>query len=118
MTSNRPWSRRNTVDGTRGTAHGRTSLRRVCLFSPGPVLKSLVFKSLCLNFLLSFKGVYMGLQMGFVGAAEHRRGLAPFPERLAGGRCLFTVYLWGKPLAPSAREGNSGRGQNSPVDKP
>jgi hypothetical protein len=28
------------------------------------------------------------------------------------------VYLWGKPLAPSEREGNSGRGQNSPVDKP
>jgi len=35
----------------------------------------------------------------------------------AGGRCLFTVYLWGKPLAPSVCEGNSGRGQNSPVDK-
>ncbi|MBN2034318.1 MAG: hypothetical protein JW836_13680, partial [Deltaproteobacteria bacterium] len=31
---------------------------------------------------------------------------------------LFPVYLWGKPLAPSQCEGNSGRGQNSPVDKP
>jgi hypothetical protein len=29
-----------------------------------------------------------------------------------------TVYLWGKPLAPSEVEGNSGRGQNFPVDKP
>jgi hypothetical protein len=39
-------------------------------------------------------------------------------ERLAGRRRLFTVYLWGKPLAPSGCEENSGRGQNSPVDKP
>jgi hypothetical protein len=29
-----------------------------------------------------------------------------------------TAYLWGKPPAPSEVEGNSGRGQNSPVDKP
>ena len=29
----------------------------------------------------------------------------------------MTTYLWGKPLAPSEGEGNSGRGQNSPVDK-
>jgi len=29
----------------------------------------------------------------------------------------LTTYLWGKPLAPSECEGNSGRGQNSPVDK-
>jgi hypothetical protein len=35
-----------------------------------------------------------------------------------GGRCFFTVYLWGKPVAPSEVEGNSGRRQNSPVDKP
>jgi hypothetical protein len=37
---------------------------------------------------------------------------------LVRGRCLFMVYLWGKPLAPSEVEGNSGRGQNSPIDKP
>jgi hypothetical protein len=41
----------------------------------------------------------------------------PFLKCLAGGRCLFAIYLWGKPLAPSEVEGNSGRGQNSPVDK-
>jgi len=44
--------------------------------------------------------------------------MALFLERLVGRRRLFMVYLWGKPLAPSEREGNSGRGQNSPVDKP
>jgi hypothetical protein len=29
-----------------------------------------------------------------------------------------TAYLWGKPLAPSEAEGNSGRGENSPIGKP
>jgi hypothetical protein len=46
------------------------------------------------------------------------RIMALFLERLVERRRLFTVYLWGKPLAPSECAGNSGRGQNSPVDKP
>jgi hypothetical protein len=37
---------------------------------------------------------------------------------LVRGRCLFTVYIWGKPLAPSEVEGNSDRGHNFPIDKP
>jgi hypothetical protein len=35
------------------------------------------------------------------------------------GRCLFTVYLWGKPLAPSEVEGNSGSpASRRGIDKP
>jgi hypothetical protein len=46
------------------------------------------------------------------------KSMALFLERLVGRRRLFTVYLWGKPLASNECEGNSGRGQNSPVGKP
>jgi hypothetical protein len=42
------------------------------------------------------------------------RLMALFLERLAGRRRLFMVYVWGKPLAPSEREGNSGRGAKLP----
>jgi hypothetical protein len=54
-----------------------------------------------------------------INSRSIRGGLMVLPLKcLVRGRRLFTVYLWGKPLAPSEGEGNSGRGQNSPIDKP
>jgi hypothetical protein len=51
-------------------------------------------------------------------SSKGQRPTRRFLRCLAGGRCIFTAYLWGKPLAPGETEGNSGRGQNSPIDKP
>jgi hypothetical protein len=44
------------------------------------------------------------------GRHDVARGLRdePFLERLMSGHRLFVIYLWGKPLAPSECEENSG----------